>query len=252
MRLGFGVLGLAALTRPRVFNLSARAVALAIVVGSILALHHLCFYEAVHRLPLGVAVTLEFAGPLTVAVVGFQRGADFLWAALATAGVAATAGLFGDIGIDLPGVLFALAAGACWAAYIVIFPKLASRAGRSNALALSTLAAAVAVVPWGIAVDGSGLFTVRTLLLGVAVAALSDVVAYTLQSEALTRITGSLFSILISTEPAAGAILGLAALGQRVTGWQWAGMLAVTAASIGATRTRANPPASGEQEPAQD
>ena len=238
LRLGFGAIGLLALGRPSLRDLDRRSVLLVIAVGSLLAAHHLCFFAAIHRLPLGVAVTCEFAGPLTVALAGSRRRIDLLWAVLAAAGVAAAAGLTGGGHITLPGVLLGLGAGACWAGYIVIFPQLASSRGRRAGLSLATTWAAVVVVPLWLATDPGRIFTPRALVLGAVVALLSDVISYSLQSEALGRMRGSLFSILTSTEPAVGALLGLVALGQQISLLQWGGMIAVVAASIGATVIR--------------
>jgi inner membrane transporter RhtA len=242
LRVGFGAIGLLALGRPSLRGLDRRSVLLVIAVGTLLAAHHLCFFAAIHRLPLGVAVTCEFAGPLTVALAGSRRRADLLWAVLAAAGVAAAAGVTGGGRITLPGVLFAFAAGACWAGYIVVFPMLASSRGRRAGLSLATTWAAVVVLPLWLATGPGRIFSPRTLALGAAVALLSDVISYSLQSEALGRLSGSLFSILTSTEPAVGALFGLVALGQQISLPQWGGMLAVVAASIGATTTRAAPP----------
>jgi len=243
LRLGFGALGLLALSRPRLRSLDRRTVLLVAVVGSVLAAHHLFFYEAIHRLPLGVAVTLEFVGPLTVALLGSQRRVDVLWAALAAIGVAGAAGIAAIGHINVAGVAFGLGAGACWAGYIAVFPVLAARAGRGDGLALSTAWAAAAIVPYAVVTGHGRIFTAHALLFGAVVALLSDVIAYTVQSEALGRIPRSLFSILTSTEPAVGAILGLTALGQHITAQQWAGMLAVVVASIGATRSHQTSPA---------
>jgi inner membrane transporter RhtA len=237
LRLCFGALGLLALRRPRWRRcLDIRILGLAVAVGALLVLHHLCFYEAIHRLPLGVAVTLEFAGPLAVALAGARHWTAVGWAILAAAGVAAAADIVAPGAIGVAGVFSGLAAGACWAGYIAVFPVLASRAGDRESLPLATLCAAVGVAPFGIVVNHAGMFTGRSLLLGAAVALLCDVLAYTLQADALRRMPRSLFSILTSTEPAAGAILGLLALGQRITLLQWAGIVAVVIASIGATR----------------
>ena len=237
LRLGFGALALLALRRPRWRRcLNTKTLGLAAAVGALLVLHHLCFYEAIHRLPLGVAVTLEFAGPLAVALAGARQWSAVGWAVLAAAGVAAAAGITAPGAIGVAGVLFGLAAAACWAGYIAVYPVLASHAGNRESLALATTLAAVAIAPFGIAVDHAGMFTGHSLLLGAAVALLCDVLAYTLQADALRRMPRSLFSILTSTEPAAGAILGLLALGQRITPIQWAGIVAVVAASAAATR----------------
>ncbi len=240
LRLGFGSIGLTALGRPSLRGLDRRAVLLVAAVGSLLAVHHLCFYLAIHKLPLGIAVNLEFAGPLTVALAGSRRRVDLLWALLAAAGVAGAAGITGGP-VSLAGILAGLGAGACWAGYIVLFPLLAARRGRGGGLSLATGWAALVTVPFWLADDPGRIFTPRTLALGAVVALLSDVVSYSLQSEALGRLPGSLFSILTSTEPAVGALFGLILLGQRISLLQWAGMLAVTAASIGATSTRPPP-----------
>jgi len=239
LRLGFGALGLLALRRPRWRRcLNAKTLGLAAAVGALLVLHHLCFYEAIHRLPLGVAVTLEFAGPLAVALAGARQWSAVGWAVLAAAGVAAAAGITALGAIGVAGVLFGLAAGACWAGYIAVYPVLASHAGNRESLALATTIAAVAIAPFGIAADHAGMFTGRSLLLGASVALLCDVLAYTLQADALGRMPRSLFSILTSTEPAVGAILGLLALGQGIALAQWAGIAGVVVASVGATRRR--------------
>jgi inner membrane transporter RhtA len=238
LRVGFGALGLLALGRPSLRGLDRRSARLVLAVGTLLAAHHLCFFAAIHRLPLGVAVTLEFAGPLTVALIGSRRRIDLLWAGLAAAGVAAAAGVTGADRITLPGVLAALAAGACWAGYIVVFPRLAASRGRGAGLSLATAWAAVVVAPLWLATGPGRVFSPRTLVLGAVVALLSDVISYSLQSEALGRMRGSLFSILTSTEPAVGALFGLVALGQQISLPQWGGMVAVVAASIGATAIR--------------
>jgi len=250
LRLGFGALGLIVLGRPSLRGLDRRTIGLVLVVGGLLAAHHLCFYLAIHRLPLGVAVTLEFAGPLAVVLAGTQRRIDLLWALLAAAGVAAAAGLTGGR-VSLTGIVAGLAAGACWAGYIVVFPRLAAHRGRASGLALATAWAAVVAVPFWLAGPAGRIFTPRVLVLGAVVAVLSDVVSYSLQSEALGRLPASLFSILTSTEPAVGALFGLIALGQRIGPLQWAGMLAVVAASIGATVTRPGPADDGRSPPAE-
>ncbi len=122
-----------------------------------MAVHHLCFYAAIHRLPLGVAVTLEFLGPLAVALASSRRASDLAWATLAGLGVTATAGVTLAGRIDLLGVLLALAAGATWAVYILVFPRLSAQLGRANGLAVASLAGALVAVPFGVAVNGERL-----------------------------------------------------------------------------------------------
>jgi inner membrane transporter RhtA len=158
--------------------------------------------------------------------------------------VAGAAGLTGGR-VSLTGIVAGLAAGACWAGYILVFPRLAAHRGRAPGLALATAWAAVVAVPFWLAGPAGRIFTPRVLVLGAVVAVLSDVVSYSLQSEALGRLPASLFSILTSTEPAVGALFGVIALGQRIGPLQWAGMLAVVAASIGATATRPAPAEDG-------
>jgi inner membrane transporter RhtA len=239
LRLGFGAVGLLIVARPHRRAWSMATGRRAAAVGLLLAAHHVCFYAAIHRLPLGVAVTLEFVGPLVVALVGSRRLTDLAWACLAGVGVVATAGISAPGRINAVGIVLALAAGASWATYIVVFPRLASRVGRADALALATLAGAVVAVPVGAALAGARMASVHVLLLGAAVAFLADVVAYSLQAEALGRISPSLFSVLTSTEPAAGALLGLIALGQAITAVQWTGIALVSVAAIGASRAAA-------------
>ena len=249
LRVGFGTLGLIPLGRPRRRRLDRRAVLLVIAVGTLLAAHHLLFYTAIHRLPLGVAVTCEFVAPLAFALASSQRRVDALWALLAAAGVAAAAGLTSDGPVSAVGIGAGLGAGACWAGYIIVFPHLAAGPGRSSGLTLATGWAALITLPLWLATGPGRVFTPRILLLGAVVALLSDVISYSLQSEALRRIPGRLFSILASTEPAVGALFGLVALGQRVSPLQWAGMLAVVAASIGATSTRPGDASTRPQSP---
>jgi inner membrane transporter RhtA len=237
VRLAFGSVGLLAIARSKPRLPDRRSAALVVLVGSALAVHHLCFYESIHRLPLGVAVTLEYCGPLAVALIGSQRRIDLLWAGIAALGAAAAAGIATADRVSVIGVLSGLAAGVCWAGYILAFPVLASRTTRSDGLAMSTSWAAVVVVPAGLSLDNSRILTLHVLVLGLAVAVLSDVIAYSLQSEALRHMPGSLFSILTSTEPAVGAIFGLVALGQRIGWLQWAGIVAVVVASVGAVRS---------------
>ncbi len=244
LRMGFGAVGLVLLVRSRP-RITARIARRCLAVAVLLVVHHLCFYRALHVLPLGVAVTLEFLGPLSLALAGSRRPVDLLWAALAGGGVAATAGVVGPgawgTAGHLDGVAAGLAAGVTWAGYIVLFPRLSAEVGARAGLALSTSLAALAMVPLAVATVGTRVLDPRVVLLGVVVAVLSDVLAYTLQAHALDRIPSGLFSILTSTEPAVGALIGLLFLAQHLDVWQWWGVLAVTAAAVGAVRTHDGP-----------
>ncbi len=168
-------------------------------------------------------------------MAGSRRALHVVWAVLAAAGVVAASG-FGIGGRwSGTGVAFALGAAVCWAGYIVVFPRLGQRMERGRALAGATAVAAVASLPYGIAADHAGMFTLKALGLGAVVALLADVLSYSLQAEALGRISGRLFGVLSSTEPAVGTLFGLLALGQHMRPVQWLGVVAVVGASIGAS-----------------
>jgi inner membrane transporter RhtA len=209
--------------------------ALAAATGTLLAAHHLSYYEAIDRIPLGAATTIEFAGPLTVALVTARRRSHVAWALLAAAGVVLIARPGGHLG--WAGLLFAFSAGACWACYITVSATLTRRAGDASPLAPAVAWGAALSLPLGILRNGSSLLRPSTLLLALAVSLLSSVLAYSLQMDALRRMPRGLFSILTSTEPAVAALLGLLALGQRLTLADWLGIAAVVTASAGATGT---------------
>src|SRR5579875_129460 len=230
LRLGFGSVLLAIRRRPAL-PLSRLQLAAVGGVGLLLAVHHLAFYEAVDRLPLGVAVTLEFCGPLAVALAGSRRLEHIACAAVAAAGIVLASG-FGLTGRwSAVGVGLALLAGACWAAYITLFPRLEPATERARVLSTVTLLAAAMTLPYGLAVDHCGMLTARALGLGLLIATLADLTAYTLQAHALSRLSARAFSVLTSTEPAAWALIGLAALGQRIDVAEWAGVVLVTLAA---------------------
>jgi inner membrane transporter RhtA len=157
----------------------------------------------------------------------------------AVSGVGDAAGHWSAAGVGL-----ALGAGVCWAAYIVVFPRLTRLVDSGQALAAVTSFGAVVTLPYTVATAGAGMFTGEAIGLGAAVAVLADVAAYSLQANALGRISGRLFSVLSSTEPAMGALLGLLALGQHLSGVEWGGVVAVVVASAGASLGERGPAAS--------
>ena len=184
--------------------------------GATLAAMNLCFYEALSRIPLGIAVTLEFAGPLGVAVAGSRRLLDALWVFLAAAGIVllAPTGIAGASDVDPVGAGLALLAGAFWAAYILLgvrtgraFP---GGAGLALAMGLSTML----LVPFGVASAGAALLDMRLLAAGLGVAMLSSAIPYSLELEALRRLPARVFGVLMSLEPAVGALLGFVVLGE--------------------------------------
>jgi inner membrane transporter RhtA len=206
-----------------------------IAYGISLAAMNATFYESLSRIPLGVAVTIEFVGPLTVAVLGSRRPLDLLWVVLAGSGVVLlTTG--GDGRIDALGVVWALTAGAFWAAYIL----LAQRVGRvfpgASGLTFALAVAAVAVVPFGLATAGTRLWDAGVIGRGAAVAVLSSAVPYSLELFALRRMRASVFGVLMSLEPAMAALSGLLLLGQHLRAREWVAVVLVMVASVGATR----------------
>jgi inner membrane transporter RhtA len=212
-----------------------RAWTVVVGYGLVLGVMNLSFYLALDRLPLGIAVTVEFLGPLAVALGGSRRWLDALWALLAGGGVALLMDGRGEL--DLVGLLFALVAGTCWGLYILLGAALGRRTSEGNGLALGMAVAAVVAVPFGVAGSGTALVQPWVLLAGSGVALLSSVVPYSLELEALRKIPPHVFGILMSLEPAVAALIGLVVLKESLHWSQWIAVLCVMAASAGATRT---------------
>jgi inner membrane transporter RhtA len=242
LRLTWAAVILMVLFRPRVRGRSARDLRLVALFGLTLGGMNLCFYEALDRIPLGVAVTIEFAGPLAVAVVTSRRRLDLVWAALAAIGIVLLSNPFGA-GIDTVGLILILAAAACWAAYILIAQRATAVYHGSEGLALAmVVGAAVPLIP-GVAEAGATLLEPQWLALGAAVALASSVIPYSLETEALRRLPASVFGVLMSIEPAVAALAGFLVLGQSLDARQLVAMAFVVVASVGASRTG---PASAE------
>ncbi|GGX43445.1 EamA family transporter [Streptomyces noursei] len=234
LRLCIAAVVLTALWRPGLRG-DRTTLGTAAAAGTLLAIHHLSYYEAVDRIPLGAATTMEFLGPFAIALFGSRRATDLLWACLAAAGVV----LLSHSGIPLnaAGLAFATVAGCCWGGYILVGKRLAERVPDGRGLAVAVTWGALLSLPYGIAQAGTQLLAPGTLALAAAVAVLSSVLPYTFHLEALRRLPPRIFGILTSLEPAVGALIGLLLLGQHLATPQWAGVLAVALASIGATRT---------------
>jgi inner membrane transporter RhtA len=234
LRLFFAALVLLLVWRPAI-RLGRRAWPVVLAYGLVLGLMNLSFYQALARIPQGIAVTIEFLGPLVVALAGSRRLIDGLWALLAAGGVVLLAETRGDL--SMVGLLFALGAGICWGAYILLGAALGSRTSEGNGLALGMAVAAMVAMPAGIVERGTGLLSPWILLIGLAVALLSSVIPYSLELEALRKIPPRLFGVLMSLEPAVGALAGLVVLHESLHVLQWVALCCVVAASIGATRS---------------
>ncbi len=224
--------------RPALRGHSRRAWLLALVYGASLGFMNLSFYAAISRIPLGVAVTIEFVGPLGVALLGSRRWRDLLWAGLAAAGILLLAP-FENSRLDSLGVLLALFAGGLWAAYILLSGRVARAFPGSSGLALSMCVAALILLPVGMGSAGGRLVEPRFLLLGLAVAVLSSFIPYSLEFEALRRMPPRVFGILMSLEPAFAALVGLFALGETPHPLDWLAILLVSLAAAGASADHA-------------
>lgn len=234
LRLVVAALVLVAIWRPSL-RLDRRTLLVVVTYGVVLAAMNLCFYAALARIPLGAAVTIEFLGPLAVAVAGSRRWLDGLWVLLAGVGVVLLTRVQG--GLALSGVLFALAAGALWAAYILVTAKLGSKTSDGKGLALAMVVGAVIALPFGISSAGTAMLDPVVLAAGFAVALMSSVIPYSLELEALRRMPPRVFGILMSMEPAVAALAGLLLLGEQLKPAQWVAVCCVVIASVGATRS---------------
>lgn len=235
VRLLFAALILLVFWRPRIRRHSGRDYLLVLLFGLIFAAMNTSFYASLDRLPLGVAVTVEFIGPLGVAVFGSRKLLDLLWAALAAGGIVLLTPLSG-VQIDLLGLSLALVAGLCWAAYILVSVRVGQSFPGGNGLALGTAVGAVLVAPLGIWQGGPQLLDGWVLATGAAVALLSSVLPYSFELEALRKLPARVFGVLMSIEPGIAAIVGFFVLGEALGERELLALGLITAASIGATR----------------
>ncbi|MFD7814771.1 DMT family transporter [Streptomyces sp. NPDC059785] len=223
--------------RPRLRGHSRNDWGTVVVFGLAMGAMNGLFYQAVDRIPLGTAVTLEVLGPLTLSVLASRRAINLVWAGLALGGVFLLGG--GNFsGLDPAGVAFALGAGVMWAGYIIFSARTGRRFPQADGLALAMAVAAVCFLPLGIAESGAKLVNPTTLGLGAAVAMLSSVLPYTLELLALRSLPASTFAVLMSLEPAIAAIAGFLVLDQALTAPEAAAIALVVAASMGAVRTQ--------------
>ncbi len=243
LRMVFGAAAMVVVVHPRPSMLRRLAshrgdLVVAATFGLVLAGMNLCFYEAISRIPLAVAVTVEFAGPLAVTIGASRRRTNLLWAVLAGSGVLLLAGgrLFGQSGhLDLAGVALALLAGVCWAAYILLSAQTGRRFPGSSGLGVAMVVSAVIILPVGVTAAGSRLLRPEVLGLGAVVAMLSSVLPYSFELSALRRVTARAFGILLSMEPAIAALAGLAVLGQSLSVTEIAALVLVAGANAGSS-----------------
>jgi len=229
-------------------NRAWRDAATALAFGLTLGVMNYSIYQSFARIPLGIAVTIEFLGPLGVAVASSRRLADLLWVALAAAGVALltrggtplvphpAAGQSAGPAAAVTGIVFALVAATAWAAYILLSRSTGRRLGGSSGLVTAMVVAAIVVTPAALAAGGQAMLRPSVIGLGVAIGLLSSVIPYWLEFETLRRIPARLFGIWMSLEPAVAALIGLLLLGEALALRQWAAIGCVIAACAGAAR----------------
>jgi inner membrane transporter RhtA len=235
LRLVTSAIVLTLVARPVLRHRSAHDWLVVTGLGVSLGVMNWAIYQSFARIPLGIAVTIEFVGPLTLAVLGSRRPRDFGWVLLAAVGVALLG--FERAELTWAGVLFALLAGAAWAAYILMSAETGRRWPGLDGLAVASVLATLLLTPPAVWIGGDDLLDGRLLLLGAAVGLLSSVIPYSCEMVALRSLRPAVFSILMSLEPAAAALAGIVVLGEFLTPVQWLAMVCVVVASVGATRT---------------
>ncbi|MGH2954181.1 MAG: EamA family transporter [Solirubrobacterales bacterium] len=235
VRVGFSALVLVALWRPALEGLRDERARDVILFGVSLAAMNFSFYAALDRIPLGIAVTLEFVGPLGVAIAASRSRLDLIWVALAAAGILLLSPLPGD-SLDELGALLALVAGGFWAAYIVLSARIGRSFAGGRGLALAMCVATLVLLPVGIPVGGDELLDLGVLGVGAAVAMLSSTIPYSLELEALRRLPQGTFGVLMSLEPAVAATVGFIGLDQGLAASEVIAIGLVVAASAGALR----------------
>jgi inner membrane transporter RhtA len=231
-------------SRPATRSAADRAAA--VTFGLVLAAMNLCFYEAIARIPLGAAVTLEFSGPLAVALVSSRRLRDGVWAAMAGVGVALLASGVGRT-LDVAGVVFALMAGAFWIGYILLSKEVGRRWPGLEGLAWAMAAGGLVLLPFGVVAGGTRLLQPVVLGLGLLVAVMSSVVPYSLELLALRRVSPRSFGVMLSLDPAVAAAAGFALLGQSLDWAEWVALALVVTANLGNALAAA--PAAGSVPP---
>ena len=238
LRLSIAALILLAVWRPWHIRLTRRQLSIVIVYGVAMGWMNFFFYLALSYIPLGITMALEFTGPLGVALFASRRPIDFLWILLAALGLVALLPLgFGGAPLSVLGVAYALAAGVCWALYI-LFGRRAGAAHGGQITSLGMVIGALVIVPIGFAHSGTQLFSPAILPMAIGVAVLSSALPYSLEMFAMPRIATRTFGVLMSLNPALGALSGLIFLGESLTLIQWMAIASIVAASAGSAATR--------------
>ena len=236
LRLAIAAVILVAIWRPRAWTWDRHSLLLVAVFGVVVAAMNATFYSSLDRIPLGVAVTVEFLGPLTLAAVLSRRPSDVVWVVLALLGIVLLVKAVGSTSLDVVGLLLAAGAGVFWACYILLSARVGERIPGGSGLAVALVVAGLVTLPTGVA-SVAGSLTWPTLAAAAGVAILSSALPWSLELEALRRVPTAVFGILMSLEPAVAAISGWALLHETLALRQWLGIVLVVLASAGATLT---------------
>lgn len=234
LRVLFAAIVLVAVSRPNARGHARRELALVLAFGIALAAMNLGFYEAIARIPLGVAVTLEFIGPLTVAITGSHRALDLVWVTLAAGGILLLVDLGGE-SINPLGAGLALLAGFFWGTYILLSARVGEVFPGGSGLALAMVVGAVLLVPVGVIGAGGALLDTRVIAVGAAVAMMSSAIPYSLELQALRKLPTGVFGVMMSIEPAVAALAGFVVLREVLHAREWVAIGLVVVASAGAT-----------------
>jgi len=236
IRIGVSAIILLLAYRPNLKAITREQWKIVVPYGLSLGAMNLIFYLAIERIPIGLAVTLEFIGPLLVAIIGSKRLIDYCWILLAAAGIVLIAP-WSNERIDPLGVLFALIAGGLWAAYIVLGGKISRIMNDGQAVSTGMLFAAVLILPFGFYENGLANLTPKLFGMGVALALLSSAIPFTLEMKALGQLPPRTFSILMSLEPAAASVCAFIFLQENLNFYEILAVVCVVAASVGSTLT---------------
>lgn len=234
-RLVLAALFLGFIWSPWKVKLKKEQTTLIIFYGLSLGFMNLLFYLAIDRIPLGVAVALEFTGPLVLTVASSKNIRDLVWTCLAAIGLALLFPWSQNNSLDILGLLFALGAGACWALYIVFAQKIGQTLHSGRAVSLGMIVAALTVAPFGIFLSGPILWRVELIPLAILVAIFSSALPYSLEMFTLKKMGTATFGILMSLEPALAAVMGWMFLGEKLSHFEMLAICSIITASLGAT-----------------
>ncbi|HEY4144477.1 EamA family transporter [Pinirhizobacter sp.] len=236
LRVGFSAIVLLLFWRPWRWPLSRRDAGFIIRYGLTLGVMNLLFYMALRTIPFGIAVAIEFSGPLAVAMFASRRPIDFLWLTFAIIGLGMLLPLGHGATLDSTGVMFAFGAAVCWALYM-LFGKQAGHLHAGHSVSLGLVAASLVVVPYGVVHAGAALLDWKILAAGLGVAIISSAIPMSLEMMALKRLPSETFGIMVSLEPAVASLLAMLLLGEMLHASQWLAIGCIVMASIGSTIT---------------